>query len=106
MPAPTVLICGFIGLSSPSSVALVAARATQLDIAWDGGGTDRFLVYFREVGDINWILVNPVGLDPSATTFTLTELPPATAWEIAVTRYKPSTDEESSMNARLVASTL
>jgi hypothetical protein len=106
MPAPTVLVCGFQGLSAPSSLALVEARASQLDISWDGGGSARFLVYYRVQGATNWILDDPVGLDPSATAHTITELTPATAWEVSVTRWDPNTGEESSFNARLNVSTL
>ena len=106
MPAPTVLICGFTGLSAPSSLALVAARATQLDISWDVGGTARFLVYYREAGDTNWILDNPVGLAPTATSYTLTELSSETNWEVSVVRWDPVTDEKSSFNARILATTI
>ena len=103
MPAPTVLICGFTGLSAPSSLALVAARATQLDISWDGGGTEFFRVYYRQLGDSLWKLKTV--LASTASTYTMTEMTHATDWEISITRWDEDTGEESSFNARISGST-
>ena len=92
--------------AAPSNLRLIVARATQLDIAWDSGGTERFRVYYRKELNTRWILDNPVGVSFSITTYTLTELTPGTSWEISVTRWDPVLDVESTFDSRIIVSTL
>lgn len=89
-----------------TGLGLVAARNTQLDITWNGGGSARFRIRYRVALTTLWILDNPTGVSPLVTTYTITELPPATSWEIVVTRWDPVLLLESPFSSILAVSTL
>ena len=75
-------------------------HVTQAQVSWTDttGGSLKHRVYYRVVGEANWILDTPTGVDAGTTTHVVVALDPTLVYEFVVTSWTQSTGEESSLS--------
>jgi hypothetical protein len=81
----------------PTNLQLVLAGDSFIDVSWTdntdqpgGTGPHKHRVYYRQQGDLGWILATPTGVTAGVSSYRIQNLEFATSYEWTVTAWNPS----------------